>query len=299
MGKILVVGSLNLDLVCQVKYHVRTGETIFGSDLKQFPGGKGANQAYAASSLGGHVEMLGTVGKDDSGKMLSDNLKSVGVNVDHLQWVNSQATGTAFISVNQEGNNSIIVIPGANLTCNTAYIEKYISSIEQSNIVLLQMEIPTETIYYTIEKAREKGKTIIVNPAPAQEIPTHILKKIDYLTPNESELELLSGMPCNTVEEIESAAVSLLSKGVKNIIVTLGDKGALYMNGESKSYVPGHKVTAVDTTAAGDCFNGAFAVALSEGLDVKEAIHFANKAASISVTRVGAQSSIPKRNELI
>lgn len=298
MKNILVVGSLNLDLVCQVNYHPKTGETIFGRDLKQYPGGKGANQAFAAASLGGQVKMLGAVGKDDSGKMLSENLRSVGVDVRDLKVSEGVATGTALISVNKEGNNAIIVIPGANSTADTDYLREHVNSFEASDIVLLQMEIPMEAITYTVEEAHKRGKTVIVNPAPAQRISDEILGMIDFLTPNESELELLSGKTCTTDDEVIEAAEALLSKGVKNLIVTLGEKGALFMDGKEKRFVKGHKVQAVDTTAAGDCFNGAFATALSEGKNIEEAIDFANKAASLSVTRVGAQSSMPRREEL-
>jgi len=299
MKNVLVVGSLNLDLVCQVKYHPKTGETIFGSDLKQYPGGKGANQAVAAASLGGRVQMLGSVGHDDSGKMLLENLRSSGVEVKDIKVSRDVATGTALISVNEEGDNSIIVIPGANNTADISYIRQNTNVIDSSDIVLLQMEIPMESVNYVVEEAYKRRKIIIVNPAPAQMISDEVLKMIDYLTPNESELELLSGRVCSTDEEVVSAAQVLRSKGVKNLIVTLGDKGALFMNSNETRFINGHKVKAVDTTAAGDCFNGAFAVALSEGKNVEDAIRFANKAASISVTRVGAQSSMPLREELV
>lgn len=298
MKKILVVGSLNMDMVFQVDHHPKTGETIMGDDIRYFPGGKGANQAFGAARLGGDVTMLGVVGEDEAGEQLVENLRLAGVVTDKIQHNPSAHTGTAFIAVNREGNNSIVVIPGANATCDVAYLENHQHLFQEADIVLLQMEIPRDSLRFVVETAYALGKVIILNPAPAQRLENTLLEKITYLTPNETELEILSGKSCQTMEDIEVAAKELLHHGVKHVVVTLGAQGAAHFNTQGMDLVPGRPVAAVDTTAAGDCFNGALAVALAEGKPMVEAIRFGNLAASLSVTKPGAQSSMPSRGEL-
>ena len=297
--KILIIGSSNMDLVTQIENMPVVGETILGNGLQHIPGGKGANQACAVGSLGGNVTMLGCIGDDEFGRMQKDVLHKRNVDISSLKISSNLNTGTALIYVNMQGNNSIVVIPGANSECNVEYLKKQDRHFKDCDYVLLQMEIPYESIYYAINRAHELGKTIILNPAPAPDsIPDDILSKIDYLTPNETEISKLSGCAAEDIPAIEEAAKSLLNKGVKNVIVTLGEKGACFINNRITEVIAARKVNAVDTTAAGDCFNGAFAVALAEGKTEKEAIDFANIASSIVVTKKGAQSSIPLRKEI-
>ncbi|WP_206867597.1 ribokinase [Clostridium zeae] len=297
--KILVIGSLNMDWVIPVNNIPKEGETILAESYIEIPGGKGANQAFAAQRLGGSVTMLGMVGDDTIGEKLISNLAAERIDITRIEKIKQLNSGLAIIYVNKEGANSIVVLPGANSSVDKNYIDKNIDILKDSDIIMLQMEIPKETVFYIIEKASEMNKIIILNPAPAPEIlPKELLDKIDFLTPNETELEKLTGNLVNDIDSAIKASQILLSKGVKNVIVTLGESGALLLNNNICVTFKTEKVKAIDTTAAGDCFNGAFAVALSEGCSIEQAIQFANKAASISVTRKGAQPSIPFRNEL-
>lgn len=289
-----------MDIVINVENMPLVGETILGKDIKYVQGGKGANQAYAAGRLGNGVTMLGCVGQDDFGSMLINNLAEAGVSSNHLVRDKVESTGTAIIYINEEGNNNIVVVAGANSQCNVDYLREKDELFQQCDYVLLQMEIPIEAVYYAIERASELGKVVILNPAPAPDsIPNKILKKLDYITPNETELAKLSNQKTETLDEITCAAESLVAKGVKNVLVTLGERGALLVNENVKELYEAHKVeNVVDTTAAGDCFNSAFIIALAEGKNHAHAISFANKASSIVVTRLGAQSSIPTREEV-
>lgn len=298
-ARLLVVGSLNMDLVVDVPYMPGVGETVLGRGLKMVPGGKGANQAYAAAKLGGETYMLGCVGSDEYGQILIDSLKSAGVNTQSIGKQTGVNTGTAFIYVNEEGDNSIVVVPGANSTCSKEYIERHKNFIEDCDIIILQCEIPIDVVEYTVDIARRMNRKVILNPAPAPDhFPEEILKKVDILTPNESELHKLTGKKADTLEDIREAAGMLLSKGIKSVIVTWGDKGAVLVEGDSCRHYPVEKVKVVDTTAAGDSFTAAVAVALSEGKSLDEAVKFANKVATIVVTRPGAQTSIPSRDEV-
>lgn len=296
---IVVIGSLNMDWVIPVNHTPVEGETILADGYTEVPGGKGANQACAAGKLKGNVSMLGLVGDDDIGDKLINNLKLVNVDVSRIEKSENINSGLALINVNSKGNNSIVVLPGANGRCDIKYIEKNIDIIEKSDIVLLQMEIPIETVEYVITVSKNLKKQVILNPAPAPDSLTdEVLRNIDILTPNETELEKISGKNVKTVEDAIEASKSLLSRGVKNIIATLGEKGALLVNKDEVKEFKALKVDAVDTTAAGDSFNGAMAVYLSEGHTISEAIEFANKVSSIAVTRKGAQTSIPERSEI-
>lgn len=297
--RILMVGSLNMDIVMEMKCMPKKGETILGESLTYSPGGKGANQAFAAGMLGGNAMMLGCVGRDSMGDQLRENMQKSGTDISGIAQVENKPTGVAAIYVDENGDNSIVVISGANSICDAAYLKQNDDLFKQSDYVLFQMEIPAEAVYYGIRRAKELGKTVILNPAPAPDgLPADILQKIDYLTPNETETLKLSGLTEMSEESLLTGAEELLKKGVKNVIVTMGDKGALLVNDEGKNLYPTRKVKAVDTTAAGDCFNAAFAVGLSEGMSHEEAIRFANTASSISVTRKGAQGSIPSRKEV-
>jgi len=298
MGKILVIGSLNMDMVIKVSNTPKPGETVMGKSIQYIPGGKGANQAYAAAKLGGDVAMIGAVGKDDHGDLLVNNLLDVGVDTCGIKKADMN-TGLAVIYVNKAGENCIVVLAGANDTVNKAQIDELHSYIEDSEWIILQMEIPKKTVEYVIKKAASLNKKIILNPAPAPEnFPDELFGMLEIITPNETELEKLTKMHVNSMDEITLAAKELNKKGVSQVIVTCGKNGALLFNSKGKFQYSAPKVTAVDTTAAGDTFTAALAVALSENKTMREAIRFANKAASISVTRSGAQSSIPSKEEV-
>lgn len=298
--RILIIGSLNMDIVIEMKRMPLIGETVLGKNLTYVPGGKGANQAYAAGKLRGKVTMLGCVGDDSLGQKLKENLAKSGTDVSYIKNIEGKPTGTAVIYVNDDGDNSIVVISGANEACDVEYLKQNETLFAENEYVMFQMEIPYETIFYGIRKASELGKTVILNPAPAPDsLPEDIWEKIDYLTPNETELLKLTGQQEMTMDSIRKGAYLLLEKGVKNVLVTLGEKGVLFVNGTDEKLFPARKVTAVDTTAAGDCFNGALITGLAEEMSFEEAILFANLASSVAVTRKGAQNSIPGREELI
>lgn len=297
--KILIIGSLNMDMVIGMKSMPLVGETVLGNNMTYIPGGKGANQAYAAGMLGGNAAMLGCVGKDNLGDALKENMKKSGTDSTGIAQLERYPTGMAVIYVNEDGDNSIVVIAGANSACDVAYLQQNDDRIRESDYVIFQMEIPCEAVYYGIRRAKELGKTVVLNPAPAPDyLPDEILAKVDYLTPNETEVLKLTGRTDMSVDSIKAGACELCRKGVKNVLVTLGDKGAMLVNEDGGHIYSGRRVNAVDTTAAGDCFNGAFVVGLSEGMTHEEAIRFANTASSIAVTRKGAQSSIPIREEV-
>lgn len=298
-AKILVIGSLNMDWIIKVSHTPVAGETIMGQFMKEVPGGKGGNQAYAVGSLGGDVIMLGAIGNDDAGKKLIATLDKAGVKTTSIEVNSAHPSGMALIYINEEGDNSIVVLPNANQTVSKETISNHTALIEAADIILLQMEIPLAAVYESIQIAHKFQKLIILNPAPApSSIPDDILRQVDYLIPNETELEILSGCSIQTLEDAKIAAQHLIQKGVKNIITTLGSQGALLVNQQGCTHFPGHPVKAIDTTAAGDSFNAAIAVYLSEGKSLEEAIKFANRVASITVTRSGAQSSIPYRHEV-
>lgn len=297
--QILIIGSLNMDMIIEMRNMPLIGETVLGESLSYIPGGKGANQAYAVGKSGGNVTMLGCVGHDSMGEKLIKSLAESGTNTSYILKVQKEPTGTAIISVDEKGDNSIVVVSGANSACNVEYLKKNDFLLKESEYIMLQMEIPYDTVFYAIKRAKELGKTVILNPAPApDELPADIWDKIDYITPNETELAKLSKSTLTNVSDMKKAAKKLLEKGVKNVLVTIGDKGALLISDKGSAIYPTRKVEAVDTTAAGDCFNGAFVTALSQGKEEGEAILFANTAASIAVTRKGAQSSIPWKKEV-
>lgn len=300
MKKILVIGSLNMDIVANMDKMPIIGETVLGNQLTYSHGGKGANQACACARMGGNTVMLGCVGNDDAGKSIVENLEKAQVVTDGIEVIPDEVTGTAIIFIDSKANNSIVVIPGANQNCNVNYLKKYDHFIMDCDILLIQLEIPIHAVSYAIKIAKEAGKTVILNPAPAPtvELQNDVLYNIDILTPNESELQTLTKKPTGTLEEIEVAAKELLHKGVKHVIVTAGEDGAIWASESGCIHIPTRAVEAVDTTAAGDCFNGTLAAVLAEGYGLEEAIHRANVAASISVTRYGAQSSLPKKEEV-
>lgn len=300
MKKILVIGSLNMDTVIETPYMPKSGETLTGTGVFLVPGGKGANQAYAAGKLGGNVSMIGAVADDSFGQMLKANLESVGVNTSGIAVMEGETTGQAFITVDSSGANSIILIGGTNALVARNLIDENRSLIEECDILMMQLEIDPAVVEYAKDLAVSLGKMVILDPAPAKSnLPDSIWKGVDYIKPNETELEILVGRSLNGEEELREAAEELCAKGVKNVMVSLGGDGLLLVNDAGCRFFPAHKVTAVDTTAAGDCFTASFALALSRGESVEDAIRFGQKASAIAVTRKGAQTSIPSLEEVM
>jgi ribokinase len=296
MADILVVGSLNADLVVRAPRFPKPGETISGEDLQIIPGGKGANQAVAAARQGISVAMTGRVGNDSFGPELIDNLKQNQVNSDHVQVDAASATGTAIIVVDASGQNSIVLSPGGNGRVSAADLEKV--SFADYRLLLLQLEIPIEAVLAAARRAKESGLRVLLNPAPAGALPEELISLPDFLLPNESELSLLTGEPVSDISSAESAARRLLERGARNVIVTLGASGALIVNEEGTQHVPSFKVDAVDTTAAGDAFIGGFASALLQDRSLEEAVRYGCACGALAATKFGAQPSLPARAEV-
>ena len=298
MADIIVVGSLNMDLVVKTEHMPAIGETVHGEDLKTIPGGKGANQAAAAARLGSSVAMVGKVGGDDFGLPLIKNLQHQGVDASHVKIDEGVSTGTAVIVVDGSGQNSIVVSPGANGKVDNLDIDTCKDVFNQAKILLLQFEIPLETVAYAMRIAKEHGVRVILNPAPAKQVSGDFLKNADVLVPNESELQLLTNMPVTDVSTAEHAAKKLLEKGVKTVIVTMGERGALFLTEEKSMLVPARKVKVVDTTAAGDAFIGGFAAGLLNGFELEKAVRYGCAAGTLAVTKFGAQTSLPSAAEV-
>ena len=283
MKKVVVVGSINMDLVTRCKRAPKGGETLFGEEFSQVSGGKGANQAVAIGKLGTNVIMLGKIGKDSFGKDMLVSMEKNGVNIQHIE-EGEKATGIAKIIVEESGQNRILVVAGANSEVDKEYIDRHLAAIKESDIVVTQLEIPIETVEYTLKKAKEFGKITILNPAPARELSDEIIKNSDFIIPNESELALITGMAVETEEEIKKAGKKLLDMGVKNLIITLGSKGSLHLNRDKCEFHSAYKVKAIDTTAAGDSFIGGVVRELN-GDNISEAIEFGTKVSAIAVTK--------------
>jgi ribokinase len=292
-GPIIVVGSINMDLVVRAPRHPEPGETILGTDFQTFPGGKGANQAVAAARLGGQVKMVGRVGTDSFGTVLLDNLKKDGVDTSFVQRTEGIASGVALITVNEMGQNNIVVVPGSNWKLTPEDIRSAETAFQGAAAVLIQLEIPLDTVEEAARMGKKHGARVILNPAPAHTLESSLLANVDILAPNESELSLLTGM-----QSILVAASSLKSIGIHCLIVTLGSKGVLVLDGDEADHILPHSVSVVDTTAAGDAFVGAFAVALSENQTIREAAIWGNAAGALSVMTAGAQPSLPTRKSL-
>ena len=307
MKKILVIGSLNLDMVTNVDHMPAVGETILCPSMQLIPGGKGANQACAAASLGADTTILGAVGADSYAELLKESLCRAGADVSHLIVRPDQNTGVALITVNRDGDNSIVVVSGANAAIHPEDIEKNRPLLEACDMVVLQMEIPLETVLYSARLAKQLGKTVLLDPAPVPKVfPKELLQYVDILKPNETELSMLTGIDITDKDtgesHLEEAAAWVHSHGCPHLVVTLGEKG-VYLHSDvdgtpENCRIPARNVHAVDTTAAGDTFTAALAVRLLERASLKDAALFANCASSIVVTRKGAQSSIPTREEV-
>ncbi|HEY5564907.1 MAG TPA: ribokinase [Rhodothermia bacterium] len=296
---LLVIGSANMDLVVTCDRFPEPGETVFGGSFATYPGGKGANQAVAAARLDGDVLFLAKLGSDAFGDELEHHLRESGVHVDYLLRDETAPTGVALITVDGSGQNEILVVSGSNMELSPDDVVAHSHLFARVSTLLLQLETPIPTALAAAEIAHDRGVAVVLNPAPAAELPDELLQKIDYLTPNELEAERLCGVAVRDLDSAEQAALRLLERGVRNVIVTLGATGALRVHEGGVQFAAAPLVDAVDSTAAGDAFNGAFARALSWGWQASEALEFAVYAASFSVTRPGAQHSLPVLNDLI
>ena len=296
MSKIVVIGSSNMDQTVRTPHIPAKGETVFGGDVQMSFGGKGANQAVAAQRLGGDVCFITKLGTDPNGKLMLENFVKEGLSADTVIQDPQVQSGMAWICVGDDGDNSIIVMPGANGAMTVADLKPFEQEIVSADYLLMQLEVPMEVVAYAADLAHANGVKVILNPAPACPLEDSLLSKLYALTPNETECRLLCG-DAATDDDTANADV-LYRKGVKNLVITLGSKGSMLYNAEGSVFVPAKKVTAVDTVAAGDTYNGALTVALSEGKSFKEAMEFATAASAIAVTRVGAQASVPYRKEL-
>ena len=295
MPDILVVGSLNTDLVVRAPRFPQPGETISGEDLQVIPGGKGANQAVAAARLGASVSMLGRVGRDNFGDFLLDNLKSNQVDA-HLIQRDDASTGTATIIVDSNGQNSIVLSAGANGKVSSADVKS--ASFLDCKLLLLQLEIPLETVLSAAKRAHENGLRVILNPAPAQVIPTELIALADFIIPNETELSLLTGISVNDLDPAEKAARKLLEQGAKNVIVTLGSNGALIVTRTKVTKVNTYPVDVKDTTAAGDAFIGGFATGLLQDKSLEESVRYGCACGALATTKFGAQPSLPTKEDV-
>lgn len=281
---VTVVGSINMDLTVSTEQVPNKGETVLGKEFATYPGGKGANQAVAAARLGAHVNMIGALGDDVFGKSLKRQLEEEQINTDSIQTINNVATGTATIILS-EGDNRIIVAPGANGEVTPDFIKQHEETIKQSDIILLQLEIPVETVEAVTHLAHQHRVPVILNPAPYQTLPSSLLSQISYLTPNEMEAQsLLDDPDCNINKE--------------QLIITNGEKGVSIFKHEVEKVIPGYSVNVIDTTGAGDTFNGALCTQLAHETSLEEAVSFANAAAALSITKLGAQSGMPTVEEV-
>jgi len=291
MAKILVVGSINMDLVVRVPHSPKPGETVLGGDFETFPGGKGANQAVAAARMEGEVTMVGRVGNDDFGNTLIQGLVENKIKTTHVIKDSKASTGVAMIAVAADGENMIVVASGANANVSTDDVSNTRPLMRETDLLLVQLECPLEAVTEAIKLAKAYDVPVVLNPAPAQNLPQSLLKNVDYLTPNQGELLTLTGE-----EDLNAAISNLQELGLKNLIVTLGANGARVVSDEIDQHLPANEVTTVDTTAAGDAFNGALAVALAEGKPILEAVRYGLAAGALASTKRGAQPSLPLRD---
>ncbi len=295
---IYVIGSSNTDMVVKTEKLPMPGETVIGGTFFMNAGGKGANQAVAAARLGGRVTFIARVGSDLFGSQALQQFQTENIDTRFVTQDPEYPSGVALIGVDRQGENTIIVAPGSNRQLNVKDVANAFESITEKSIILIQLEIPQETVEFAILSGKKKNCDVILNPAPVQPVDNNALRNLSIITPNETEAEMLTGIRITDLKTAEQAARQLHQVGVPNVIITLGSKGAFVSTGSNGKLVTAPKVTAVDTTAGGDCFNGALAVALAEGMKIEEAVGFACQAASLSVTRMGAQSSMPYRKEV-
>ncbi len=298
MADILVVGSSMYDLITYTERMPKGGETLAGDNFKQGFGGKGANQAIAAAKLGGSVAMLTAIGDDSFGVMTAQNYQDHHIDMRFIHKIEGQPNGVATIVVDGAGQNRIIIVKGANDYISKEHVDDAFAQLKDIKMVVLQLEISLDIVYYTIQKAKQHNIAVLLNPAPAiDHLDMALIGQLDFFVPNETELEILTKMPVSTAEETEKAAAYLIGKGVKNIIVTLGEKGALYMDKDSYFYIKAPQVNAIDTTGAGDSFIGAFVSQYTQHNRIKEAIEYAIAYASLSTTAKGTQSAYLSKEE--
>lgn len=297
-GHIVVVGSINMDLVGKTERMPRGGETLMGSDFRMVPGGKGANQAVAVARAGGHVKMMGRVGADVFGEQHIANFRDNGVDTHLVQITPGVPTGVAIILVDSAGENSIVVVAGANNSVTPEDLQAAQGILETADIVLLQLEIPLETVEAAIRIAKEAGVPVILDPGPARPLKPETLAQVDIITPNEHEAQVLAGEEMHNMDDAYRIAAKLLGYGIKTVLLKLGGDGVIIATAEGMEHIPAHRVTVEDTTAAGDSFAGGLAVALAEGYSLRNAVLFANAVGALAVTRLGAQSAIPTRAEI-
>jgi ribokinase len=298
MTRIVIAGSINMDVVARTERHPRPGESVFGHDLRFVPGGKGSNQATAAGRLGGDVTFVGRLGKDAFGESLHASLKGEPLDLAYLRFSEDAPTGTALIIVDENGENSIVIVPGANGTMTPADVAE--APLAAGDVAVSQFEVPQAVIVALFERARAAGATTVLNPAPMASFADGLMALIDVLVVNETELALLAGVDTipEALDDISAMAVGLRHTPRQTIVVTLGGRGALCIAGDERHHVPARQVTPVDTTGAGDCFTGGLAVGLAEGRPLPDVLRFAGLAASISVERPGAATSLPTRGEV-
>lgn len=295
---IIVIGSVNTDMVIKASVLPTPGETVIGDNFFMSAGGKGGNQAVAAARLGGNVSMVANLGTDIFGDTMITKLKSEGINCNAISRDEHQASGVALISVDEKGDNHIAVAPGSNSTLGPKQIADAFDNIPNGSFILLQLEIPLNSVTKAIEIAQQKNCRVILDPAPAQVLATSLYSEIFLLTPNKIEAGILSGQSIEDEKTARAAANSFLERGVKNVAITLGSRGVLLANKQDELMIKAAKVEAIDSTAAGDCFNGSVAAALSIGKSLRQSIEFGCKAAAVCVTRLGAQDSMPHTHEL-
>lgn len=298
MGKIIVAGSINMDVVAQTKHHPEPGETVFGHDLHYSPGGKGSNQAVAASRLGNDVYLIGKLGRDPFGDALTKFLSSENLNLKYLTYSDEHPSGVALITVNEASENTIVVISGSNFQLTPDNLRNI--PLDKEDVVVSVFEIPQETIKTLFTRAKDVGAKTVLNPAPANDFIDGLLPLVDYLIVNETELAYFAGgsVVSDDLKAVQEQAVMLRHSSKQTVIVTLGSQGIMCVSEDKVIHIDGLRVEAIDTTGAGDCFTGAFAVALSEGMSLKMAIQFANIAASLSVQKLGASESMPQRADV-
>jgi ribokinase len=297
-ARIVVVGSSNADMVIKAPRIPSPGETVLGGDFSLIPGGKGANQAVAAARLGAHVTFVARVGRDPFGEQAVEGFQAEGIDTSYVVRDPEASHGVALILVDQHGENAIAVAPGANSRLLPADVDRAEPAFEACDLVLLQLEVPLPAVERAVELARRHGKTVLLNPAPSQALPDRLLSQVDLLTPNETEAEMLLGGGEAGLAGVAATAEELLRRGVGRVVVTLGKEGIFVVGRDEQYHLPGRKVKVVDTTAAGDAFSGALAVWLAEGADFRTAARTAIAASALSVTRLGAQASLPTRAEV-
>ncbi|UAK16393.1 ribokinase [Sporolactobacillus terrae] len=299
MKSILVIGSFMTDLVIQSDRFVNEGETLIGNSFGQFTGGKGANQAVAAARLGGTVEMIGKLGTDSFGKDQIASLEANGIAHSHVMFTDKTSSGIGNPQLDCNGRNRIVIVPGANFTFTSEQLIALEDVIKESDIIILQLEIPIDTVYEAIKLGKRNGKIVLLNPAPAQKLDLHYAPMVDYIIPNEHEVvQLTGGIVADTEPHIRGAAEALLKQGYNNVLITLGEKGSYFKNASTEINVPAYKVKAIDTTAAGDSYVGAFAYGVANDWSIEKTMRYAAAASALTVTKMGAQPSLPSKDEV-